>query len=266
MQRQLCGLITLLCLWSCLTATATDFEVSIQGADKDASQVVVRVPIDLDISTPCTVRMRGSHFDITGQVTKPHVLSSTSGWELCFVVPRLSAGQNLTLRGQVQTSPPQETRFGFRDVTGKYNELAFGKRPVLRYMYEAIDRTSPERIGETYKVFHHVYDPAGTRFLTKGPGGLFPHHRGLFFGFNRISYGDQQADIWHCRHGEHQAHTDFLNSVDRTIPYDDTAQSWDPGKPRYTGRCWLDVETQAIAHGLRVDPALNAMQGRVTRY
>ena len=28
--------------------------------------------------------------------------------------------------------------------------------------------------------------------------GLYPHHRGLFFGFNKISYGDKQtADIWH---------------------------------------------------------------------
>ena len=83
-------------------------------------------------------------------------------------------------------------------------------------MFEPIDRSSQERIGETYKVYHHVFDPTGAFYVTKGPGGLFPHHRGLFFGFNRISYGDggsQKADIWHCKNGEHQHHRELLAAI-----------------------------------------------------
>jgi hypothetical protein len=49
--------------------------------------------------------------------------------------------------------------------------------------------------------------------VTKGLGGLYPHHRGLFYGFNRISYGDgKQADTWHCGRGESQVHTGLVAS------------------------------------------------------
>lgn len=99
----------------------------------------------------------------------------------------------------------------WHDTPGKSTELRFGDRPVLRYMYEEVDNSSKERRGETYKVYHHVFDPEGDRLLTKGPGGLFPHHRGLFYGFNKISYGDQKADIWHCNNGEWQAHIKVIS-------------------------------------------------------
>src|SRR5262249_26881245 len=64
----------------------------------------------------------------------------------------------------------------------------------------------------TYKVYHHLYDPDGQFFVTKGPGGLYPHHRGLYFGFNKITYDGKQADIWHCNKNEHQTHGKFLTS------------------------------------------------------
>ena len=42
---------------------------------------------------------------------------------------------------------------------------------------------------------------------------LYPHHRGIFYGFNRISYGKgKTADVWHCTNGAHQAHDRFLAS------------------------------------------------------
>ena len=80
--------------------------------------------------------------------------------------------------------------FQFQNKEGLYTDVLYEDRPVMRYMYESLDTSSPERIGETYKVYHHVYEeaPTGERFVTKGPGGLFPHHRGLFYGFNKISY------------------------------------------------------------------------------
>lgn len=105
-----------------------------------------------------------------------------------------------------------ESDASWHDTPGKSTELRFEDRPVLRYMYEAVDNSSKERRGETFKVYHHVFDPEGDRLLTKGPGGLFPHHRGLFYGFNKISYGDkQQADVWHCNKGEWQGHVKVLS-------------------------------------------------------
>jgi hypothetical protein len=80
-------------------------------------------------------------------------------------------------------------------------------------MYTPLDESTKERRMATYKVYHHVYDPQGTKFVTKGAGGLYPHHRGLYYGFNRISYGDgKRADVWHCNRGESQSHEGFLAS------------------------------------------------------
>ena len=39
------------------------------------------------------------------------------------------------------------------------------------------------------------------------PGGKYTHHRGLYFGFNRISYGDGlTCDVWHCKAPAFQNH------------------------------------------------------------
>jgi hypothetical protein len=74
-------------------------------------------------------------------------------------------------------------------------------------VYEALDDSSPQRRAETFKVYHHVFSPAGTECLTKGPGGLYPHHRGLFYGFRSITYDkNQHVDIWHCLKETHQLH------------------------------------------------------------
>jgi hypothetical protein len=192
-------------------AVSAEFEIIVSGNGIVSHNVPVSVPVEAEQANSRFVALSGEGFNIIGQLTKPSVLAEDDEKsELHFVLPVLGADETVTLYGQTIDSDEVSTGFQFHDEAGKYNELKFGDRPVMRYMYEAIDRSSPERIGETYKVFHHVYDPAGSRYVTKGPGGLFPHHRGLFFGFNRISYGDQKADIWHCRNGEQQAHTEFL--------------------------------------------------------
>jgi hypothetical protein len=136
-------------------------------------------------------------------------------------VRKLAAGETARVRLRVDRDDKSPAaaqgkpapRFGpWADVQpGKQTELRFSERPVLRYMHEAIDTASKSRRDETYKPYHHLFDPSGSRLVTKGPGGLFPHHRGLYFGFNKITYGDnQQADTWHCNRGEWQAHTAFL--------------------------------------------------------
>jgi hypothetical protein len=111
-------------------------------------------------------------------------------------------------------TPPQATAaegFEWKDVEGKHTDLLYNGKPVLRYMYEAIDESSPQRREETMKPYHHVFSPDGT-LLTKGPGGLFPHHRGLFYGFSKIKYGDgKEADTWHNRQGEWQSHEQELD-------------------------------------------------------
>lgn len=138
--------------------------------------------------------------------------------ELHFILPEMAKGK--TVQVQVTfgvTDQGKQKGFHFEDKEGVHTDLKLGDRPIMRYMYEALDTSSDKRIGETYKVYHHVYDPLGERFVTKGPGGLFPHHRGLFYGFNKISYSvdgkPMTADVWHCRSGESQAHVKVLSEV-----------------------------------------------------
>ena len=110
---------------------------------------------------------------------------------------------------------PELVRFTWFDKPGEYAELVqtySGKAvPFLRYMDRPYDPSSAESREKTYKVFHHLYDPAGKRFITNGGFTnenitdpkklLYPHHRGIMYGFNKCSYGPDlktQADTWHC--------------------------------------------------------------------
>jgi len=154
-----------------------------------------------------------------GQLTAPGLMSRetldedeiASMKELHFLVPKLAAGTKATYTVTVTPGGPDAAK-GYRwtKAEGKSAELSHGGRPVLKYMCEPVDDSSAARREETFKVYHHLYDPTGTKLLTKGPGGTFPHHRGIFYGFNRISYGDKTADVWHCRNGESQLHQDYL--------------------------------------------------------
>jgi hypothetical protein len=106
--------------------------------------------------------------------------------------------------------------FEWTDTEGKYLDLKHDDRPIARYIYEPIDESSLERREATYKPFCHIYDRyLKDQFITKGPGGKFTHHRGIFYGFSQISYTDrngekhEKIDTWHCRRG-HLVHREFL--------------------------------------------------------
>jgi hypothetical protein len=57
----------------------------------------------------------------------------------------------------------------------------------------------PKRRDETFKPYTHVFDFDGKEPITKGPGGDFTHHRGLFIGWNKTYLGDKSYDFWHCK-------------------------------------------------------------------
>ena len=78
---------------------------------------------------------------------------------------------------------------------------------VGRYM-TAHDTSTKEKRNDTYKPYLHVFDPAGKAPITKGPGGIFPHHRGIFIGWNKIGLDGKTYDRWHMAGGE-QVHQTF---------------------------------------------------------
>jgi len=159
--------------------------------------------------------------EIVAQLTPPGLLSGQSEVpqdqarrEVHFILPELKAAETLALEGTIRAGEqPALKGFRWHDVAGEYAELTFGGRPVLRYVYTPLDESSEASRELTYKVFHHLFDPSGARLVTKGPGGLYTHHRGLFYGFNQITYGDgKKVDAWHCSADAHQSHEAMLSS------------------------------------------------------
>lgn len=196
--------------------------VTVKGGESAQKNVLVRVPLELPVgvanATEAKIKSAGVDALWTGQISKPSLLAQPRETpdqklprELTFVVPELAAKAELVLEVAIDPAAQPKPAFHWENTEGKHSDLMHGDRPVLRYMYEAVDESgNKERRAETMKVYHHLYDPTGKVLLTKGPGGLFPHHRGIFYGFNKITYGDKQsADVWHCNGGESQQHQSF---------------------------------------------------------
>ncbi len=80
--------------------------------------------------------------------------------------------------------------------------------PLLRYVYVR-DKSTKEKNFDTAKVFAHVVAANGKTTLTKGQGGKFPHHRGIFIGWNKLQQGGKSHDLWHVRNTE-QLHVKFI--------------------------------------------------------
>jgi hypothetical protein len=169
--------------------------------------------------------------------------------DLHVVLPDLKAGTTLTWTAKVMSLAPDPLRghpgalpkpqtwpqalcvdwkeegklttlFG---ICGSSPKTLQGGR-VAQYMHEAYDNSSKENRDRTYKVFHHLFDPTGQRLVTNGGYTdenitdpkklLYPHHRGLMYAFNRISYeGGPKADTWHAQPGDtHQEHVKCLSA------------------------------------------------------
>src|SRR5438876_264191 len=76
--------------------------------------------------------------------------------------------------------------FSFHDETGEHLDILRDGKIAGRYMY-AYDKSTPERRLETYKPYLHVFDAEGKAPITKGPGGTYTHHRGIYIGWNKLN-------------------------------------------------------------------------------
>lgn len=218
----------LICLvaWSLpLAAHAGEFTLTIGPAAEDRGPIPIRASLDLpaDCADCRAVELQDANGkSLVGQLAAPGLLDPVAAEQrpntrvLWLIAPELKSGQTLTLSGRLSKQPAAADPaavHSWQDTPGEYLELRFGDRPALRYMYHALDETTPASREQTYKVYHHLFDSTGRTLLTKGPGGLYTHHRGLFFGFNKISYGDgKTADTWHCTGDTYLSHERVLAS------------------------------------------------------
>jgi hypothetical protein len=194
-----------------------EIEVAVRGGKAGLTDVPVSAAISLprdlaDVpADKIAVRMvlegTSGRRSLPGQVVRPNDGEAQLWW----IVPLLPAGEKQTWTAALAKDVGDgKDRFAWQDEKGKHLDLLLAGRKVLRVMY-AFDTSTKERAHETYKVYTHVFDAAGKEVITKGPGGLYTHHRGLFIGWRAIQYdGKKRGDWWHMK-GVTQVHRKFAD-------------------------------------------------------
>jgi hypothetical protein len=183
------------------------FELTIEAGGHDRKNTPVRLPAPEGFAG---MLLRNAAGEIVSYQVAPSPLQGSGRPEVVFIVAELKSGRTETFKALPADSPRPTGTFAWERATEGQMELSFERRAVLRYMHQALDESSKEARDRTNKVFHHLYDPAGTRFVTNGAGGRYPHHRGIFYGWNQVTYGaGKRIDVWHCPKG-HQSHQGFL--------------------------------------------------------
>ena len=184
-------------------AAAQEMAITVHAGDFDRIQTPVRVVVDVPATAKSVTLTDGKGNTISAQLTGPGILDEAAakegkaGAELHFILPKLEKGKSETFKAVFSSDEPKETFFEWKTVPNDYSVLLYENQPVVRYMRPLLDRSSKEAAQASFRMFHHVYDLATGQRLTKGPGGLHQHHRGLFFSYNHITYdGDKQCNPW----------------------------------------------------------------------
>jgi hypothetical protein len=207
---------------------------TIEVAPKGAANTIVCVPLSVpeefakltDVTLIATDGKVSS--GTSAQLTQPGLATEAIPASAKGMVRRdlyfHSSGEFIGRPVDVLAEPPLflPDTFKWQKQPSEFAALTRGKRPVLRYMLKPYDNSNAAARDKTYKVFHHLYDFEGKRFVTNGgntnePVGdpkklLYPHHRGLMYAFNNITYGKGiKADTWHAKPEDtHQSHRAFL--------------------------------------------------------
>ena len=185
-----------------LPATAAAQKITVTGGKADAANVVCAAKLPAGNPANPTSLIWSDNAALPAQRVNPALLDPQDGSQyVVFVLPKLKAGETATLvPGEDISGTGTFPAFKFAPEKDGQTDLLLGERKVLSYFHPKHD---PANHFYTFKPFHHVYDPTdGKTPLTSGAykdpkEGLFPHHRGLFYGWNKITYDGKTADIWH---------------------------------------------------------------------
>jgi Family of unknown function (DUF6807) len=217
MPRLCCRALILLPLFAFPASAATvTLDVTVTAGKHDRSSTPVRqsviVPAAFADAKVVTLKDEKDKPFAIAQLTGPALLDEgpepAKGEvrrELHFILPPLKAGESLKLKGVLDSEKPEAMpadAFQWKDHPGESSDLYFKDLPVLRYVCKPFDDSTPDKRYETYKVFDELWSPDGKQMVTNGvedPKSLYPHHRGIFYGFREVTYDDgKKTDIWHC--------------------------------------------------------------------
>ena len=153
-----------------------------------------------------TVRRNGRNNTNYGTANRGNVVGCGRALGLALLLTATLSG--VTYASQNGENATATKGFTLKDQPGQHLDILLDGRLVGRYMY-AYDKSTPAKLHETYKPYLHIFDAEGQSPITKGPGGEFTHHRGVFVGWRKISFEGQNYDRWHMIKGE-IVHEKFL--------------------------------------------------------
>lgn len=193
-----------------------EMTLSLSPFERDCSSKPVHTAIKLPQSfaeiPPEKISIFLKREGLQGTALPGQIVRGAEKNELWAVIPEAEARWG----GEWTAFLIKEKRSGSKAFSWKVNrneslDLLFDNRKVLRGMF-AFDDSSPERLYKTYKPYYHVFDLHGKNPITKGPGGLYPHHRGIFVGWNRLTFERKEYDFWHMK-GVVQKHQKILTKI-----------------------------------------------------
>lgn len=125
----------------------------------------------------------------------------------CMLIAAMAVSIGLVLTSSARAAG---AGFSFEDKAGQYLDVLLDGKIVARYMY-AHDTSSKEKRVETYKPYLHVFDAEGKGPITQGAGGkLYPHHRGIYIGWQKLGYQGKTYNFWEMASGD-IVHERFTN-------------------------------------------------------
>ncbi|MFH1999164.1 MAG: DUF6807 family protein [Planctomycetota bacterium] len=184
------------------SASASSSQVPVEA------KIVLPEPMRQALLDEITVTLKEEEGD--GVVVPGQLVRADDGTlSLWWVMPEARAGgESRWIAAFSRIAKPDSATFEWENETGRQIDLLFNGTRKLRYVC-AYDPTTEESLQETYKPYYHIFDAKGENLLTKGSGGLYTHHRGLFLGWNRLTLEGAEYDFWHMK-GVVQRHVQVL--------------------------------------------------------
>ena len=178
-----------------------------------------------------------------------------------WIEPELTAGEPVEL--ELDLMPVSEMkpehfdllrspRFRYAD-RDEHRELLLGDRPLWRH--ETV--FDPERFEATYKTYHHLYGFDGRKLITKGPGGKYPHHRGLFIGWSKTIAAGEEHNFWFAGEGrsesqQHRGSAPEREALGHVMARSISTSEWVSGERGVIVRDRRTLTTWAQPEGLRL--------------
>jgi hypothetical protein len=234
-------------------AKATRLKLKIENLPTSgmATPVTVALPAD---QVPANASLTTLNLEGFSYAPLVQIVGTNAYW---IMPPMKSASIDAELTFDSDTSIRNE-KFKFVDGDG-FRDLVYGDQKITRDMI----KWDPSDRANTFKPFTHVYAFNGDGYITKGPGGLYTHHRGIFFGF-KTQYGD----FWHCPdvHQEHEKYVASDEFAGPIVAREVATTLWKDKEDKPVVRDTRDVKTWRVAPDqlvLDYDITVESLKGEI---